>query len=231
MFTSDFVSRAILSNHLGSAMSAIVTRRRIFCGALATLALGQLIFAEEGLGGQPDVEEEADRIARALTPRVRRGLGEVDHSAEQQTIDRLKTVRLKRGGLNLQERDELYEAARPLPQVAMEIRFAFDSAELLPEARPRLDALGQALARPNLQGNNILLTGHTDRKGSAEYNLKLSERRVASVVDYLSSKFSLDRNKLTAIGYGFEKLKNPNDPLAAENRRVEIVNAGTSGPQ
>jgi outer membrane protein OmpA-like peptidoglycan-associated protein len=87
------------------------------------------------------------------------------------------------------------------------------------------------LARPNLQGNNILLTGHTDRKGSADYNLKLSERRVASVVDYLSSKFSLDRNKLTAIGYGFEKLKNPNDPLAAENRRVEIVNAGTSGPQ
>jgi flagellar motor protein MotB len=41
----------------------------------------------------------------------------------------------------------------------------------------------------------------------------------------------LDRNNLTAVGYGFEKLKNRNDPLAAENRRVEIINVGLSRSQ
>jgi len=230
MSTLDFVLHAILTNHFGSVMSDIITRRQLICAGatFATLALGQRVFAEDGLAAQPDIGEEADRIARALMPRIRRG-AEVDHSVEQHTIERLKAVRLTRGGLNLQERDEMYQAARPLPQIAMEIHFTFDSAELMPEARPRLDALGQALVRPNLRANNILLTGHTDHKGGAEYNLKLSERRVASVVDYLVSKFPLDRNNLTAVGYGFEKLKNRNDPLAAENRRVEIVNVGLSG--
>ena len=207
-------------------MSAI-TRRQIICAGatLGVTALGQLGFYETSFAAQPDVDDEVNRIARALTPRVRRG-GEADHSAKQQTIERLKNVRLKRGGLNLQERDELYEATRPLPQVALVINFAFDSADLLSDTLPRLDALGQVLSRTNLQGNNVVISGHTDRKGTADYNLKLSDRRAGSVVEYLVNKFSLDRSNLTAVGYGFEKLKNAADPLAAENRRVEIVNGG-----
>jgi outer membrane protein OmpA-like peptidoglycan-associated protein len=106
------------------------------------------------------------------------------------------------------------------------VRFAFDSAELLPDATGPLDNLGQVLSRPNLQSNNIVITGHTDHKGSADYNLKLSIRRANSVADYLVNKFPLQRNNLSAEGYGFERLKNAADPLAAENRRVEVVNAG-----
>ena len=117
-------------------------------------------------------------------------------------------------------------ATRPLPQVALEINFAFDSADLLPDAIPRLDALGQVLSGPNLKTNNIVISGYTDRKGTAEYNQKLSERRSESVVEYLVNKFPIDRSNLTAVGYGFEKLKNTTDPFAAENRRVEIVNGG-----
>jgi OOP family OmpA-OmpF porin len=77
-----------------------------------------------------------------------------------------------------------------------------------------------------LQDNNIVVSGHTDHKGTAEYNQKLSERRADAVVDYLVTKFSLDRSKLAAVGYGFDKLKNSADPLSGENRRVEIVNGG-----
>ncbi len=203
------------------------TRRQIICAGitLGVVAFGQLSFDETSFAAQPDSNDEVNRIARALTPRVRRG-GEADHSAEQQTIERLKNVRLKRGGLNLQERDELYQATRQLPQIALEINFAFDSADLLPDAIPHLDALGQVLSRANLQSNNIVISGYTDRKGTAEYNLKLSERRAASVVDYLINKFHLDRSHLTPVGYGFEKLKNISDPFSGENRRVEIVNAG-----
>jgi outer membrane protein OmpA-like peptidoglycan-associated protein len=204
-----------------------INRRQFICSgiSLGAVAIGQFTFPVWGLAAQPDTDDEANRIARALTPRVRRG-GEADHSAEQQTIERLKNIRIKRGALTIKERDELYEAARPLPQTALEINFAFDSADLLPDAIPRLDALGQALSRPNLQTNNIVISGHTDRKGTAEYNLKLSELRAASVVDYLVSKFSLERSNLTAIGYGFDKLKNTADPFSGENRRVVIVNGG-----
>lgn len=211
-------------------MSPSFNRRQILHAGSATglILLNQALIPEICLAAQPEGDAEADRIARALTPRVRRG-AEVDYSKQQQTIERLKNVRLRRGGLNLQEREELYEAARPLPQIALEINFAFDSAELLPDARPRLDSLGQALSRPNLQPNNIFISGHTDHKGTADYNLKLSERRAASVVDYLLSKYPLDRNNLAAVGYGFEKLKNTTDPLSGENRRVEIVNGGRPG--
>ena len=82
------------------------------------------------------------------------------------------------------------------------------------------------LSRPNLQTNNIVISGHTDRKGTADYNLRLSERRADAVVDYLVKKFALDRSNLTAVGYGFDKLKNSANPLSGENRRVEIVNGG-----
>jgi outer membrane protein OmpA-like peptidoglycan-associated protein len=203
------------------------TRRQVLLAgnAFGVLAIAQLIFPGKSFALPPEGDEEVERIARALTPRVKRG-NEIDHTAEQQTIERLKLVRIKRGGLNLQERDELYQATQPLPQIAMEINFAFDSAELLPDARGKLDKLGQVLARPNLQSNNIVISGHTDRKGSADYNLNLSERRANSVADYLASKFSVDRSNLTSLGYGYEKLKNPSNPLAAENRRVEIVNGG-----
>lgn len=204
------------------------TRRQVISAgtAVSVLALAQLIFPERSFAFQPEGDDEVERIARALTPRVKRG-HEVDHTAEQQTIERLKIVRIKRGsGLTLQERDELYQATQPLPQIALEINFAFDSAELLPDATIKLDKLGQVLARPNLQSNNIVISGHTDHKGSAEYNLNLSERRANSVADYLAGKFSLDRSNLTSVGYGYEKLKNPSNPFAAENRRVEIVNGG-----
>jgi outer membrane protein OmpA-like peptidoglycan-associated protein len=162
-------------------------------------------------------------MKRALIPRTRRG-GPETLTVERQTVERLKTVRQRRGGLNLQERNELYEATRQMPQLDLEIFFAFDSAELQPEATSRLDKLGQVLANPALQKNNVVIGGHTDRKGTAKYNQGLSERRAASVTTYLVGKFGLDRNNLVAVGYGFEQLKNFANPLAAENRRVQIVN-------
>jgi outer membrane protein OmpA-like peptidoglycan-associated protein len=121
-------------------------------------------------------DDEIEMMKRALMPRtrVRRG-GPEPLVEERQTVERLKTVRQKRGGLNLQERDELYQATRQMPQMDLEIFFAFDSADLLPEARTHLDKLGQVLANPELRQNNIVVSGHTDRKGTADYNQALSE--------------------------------------------------------
>ena len=59
------------------------------------------------------------------------------------------------------------------PNVDVQILFAFNSAEILPEARPSLDELGKALSDPKLTGGTFLIAGHTDAKGSDAYNLAL----------------------------------------------------------
>jgi outer membrane protein OmpA-like peptidoglycan-associated protein len=69
-----------------------------------------------------------------------------------------------------------------------------------------------------------MLGGHTDAKGSDEYNQTLSERRAETVKRFLMEKYHLPAANLVSAGYGKKGLKNAADPYAAENRRVEIVN-------
>ena len=76
-----------------------------------------------------------------------------------------------------------------------------------------------------LKGAVIMLNGHTDAAGSPNYNLDLSHRRAQSVRKYLIKTFRIPEDKLLVAGFGFERLKVPNQPLAGENRRVEVVNA------
>ena len=75
-----------------------------------------------------------------------------------------------------------------------------------------------------LKAASFLISGHTDAKGAADYNQHLSEARAASVKAFLVGNFQVDALRLTSVGYGKEDLKNPNDPEAAENRRVTVVN-------
>ena len=75
-----------------------------------------------------------------------------------------------------------------------------------------------------LAGSTFLVAGHTDAKGSSEYNLSLSERRAQAIRQFLATGFEVSSSKLIAIGYGMEELKNRRDPYAGENRRVQIVN-------
>jgi outer membrane protein OmpA-like peptidoglycan-associated protein len=207
-------------------MRTTIDRRQIIRASVnGAVFVGQSLMLPQCFAAGADSDSELESMKRALIPRTRTRRGGAETlTDERQTVERLKTMRQRRGGLNLQERNELYEATRQMPQMDLEIFFAFDSADLLPEARTRLDKLGQVLASPELQQNNIVISGHTDRKGSADYNQGLSERRAASVAEYLVNKFGLDRNNLVTAGYGFEQLKKPGDPLAAENRRVQVVN-------
>jgi outer membrane protein OmpA-like peptidoglycan-associated protein len=73
-----------------------------------------------------------------------------------------------------------------------------------------------------LQAQRFRVEGHTDGKGQAAYNQQLSERRAAAVVQYLAQR-GVGTERLQAQGKGFSELLKPEDPLAAENRRVRIV--------
>lgn len=113
------------------------------------------------------------------------------------------------------------------PSISMRVQFAYDSDELENEAILSLRALGKALRDPRLKDYRFEIIGHTDAKGSDAYNLELSRRRAAAVVEHLVFFHNVDRDRLVAIGMGEKDPVNPDDPEAAENRRVEIVNVGT----
>ena len=76
-------------------------------------------------------------------------------------------------------------AAINKPQVVENIFYDFDKATLRPESKAALDEMAQILREnPNV---TIEMGAHTDRKGTDEYNINLSNRRAQSVIDYLIS--------------------------------------------
>lgn len=129
-------------------------------------------------------------------------------------------------GIRIEQRKKLDEivAKQDLPRIDITINFDYGSATIRPDSIADVDELGKALSSEALSAYRIVLNGHTDGAGSDGYNQDLSERRAASVRAYLISNFGIDPNRLIAIGYGEERLKNADDPLAAENRRVEVIN-------
>lgn len=108
--------------------------------------------------------------------------------------------------------------------LSLPVRFAFDSAEILPAARTQLDALakGIELMAP---GSKVTIEGHTDATGSPAYNLELSRNRARAVRDYLVQQHGIDAARLKTVGYGQSQPIEDTDPYAAINRRVQFRGA------
>lgn len=100
--------------------------------------------------------------------------------------------------------------------------FKYDSAELTLNAQTILDDVAQSLVSYP-QKNDIEVQGHTSSEGSDHYNMKLSQRRAQSVVDYLRMKGVT--NKLMAKGFGETQpvAANSTEEGKSENRRVELI--------
>jgi len=126
--------------------------------------------------------------------------------------------------LSVDERQQIAAVAQERPRIDLKIKFDYDSANIAKAALADMDNLGKALTDPALNGGTFVLAGHTDAVGSEEYNQDLSSRRADSVKRYLTEKFSLAPDRLVTAGYGKTRLKNKDNPKAAENRRVEVVN-------
>jgi outer membrane protein OmpA-like peptidoglycan-associated protein len=115
------------------------------------------------------------------------------------------------------------QAAPPRPSLSLSIAFDFDSARIRPQSLVVLGNLAAALASPALLASPFVIEGHTDAKGAADYNRKLSAQRAQAVKDLLVAK-GIDAARLVSVGKGSSELANASAPLAAENRRVKIVN-------
>jgi outer membrane protein OmpA-like peptidoglycan-associated protein len=115
------------------------------------------------------------------------------------------------------------------PSIDLYIPFEYNSDKLTTEAMLTLKRLGAALKDPRLKGYRFKIAGHTDAKGSAEYNQKLSERRAASVRNYLVFQYDLEISRIEVEGFGKTQLLDPSQPEDGINRRVQVINIG-EGP-
>lgn len=114
----------------------------------------------------------------------------------------------------------------PMPQTVVmsdsdAVNFEFDKSNLTPAAMSTLDGMVQTLQSTAPKG--LTISGHTDSVGTDAYNMGLSQRRAASVADYLASK-GIDRGRMKSAGFGESHPVVANDTAAnrAKNRRVEI---------
>jgi len=114
------------------------------------------------------------------------------------------------------------------PSINMSVQFEFGSAVLTREAKMVLKNLGEALASEELIEFRFLLAGHTDAVGSSSYNKKLSEKRAASVRNYLIDQHGIGVARLNSVGKGEDELLDAKNPESGENRRVQITNLGTA---
>lgn len=114
-------------------------------------------------------------------------------------------------------------APEPRPSLSLSVQFDFNSARIRAESFDALNNLATALNSPALAQSKFLIEGHTDAKGAVDYNRKLSEQRAQAVKELLTSK-GVNVAHLVSVGKGSSEPANKADPLAAENRRVRVVN-------
>lgn len=171
-------------------------------------------------------------IVDALTPKVKfRAFDPAQEERESRQSDLVTRLqREKTRQITVEERNEIATVVEEndLPAIDLEVFFNFDSAEIAPAALPILKKLGAALSDAKLKGSVFLVAGHTDAKGPDAYNLRLSDARAKSVQAFLVENFHIDPKQLVALGFGEEQLKDKQNPLSGENRRVQVVNMASA---
>ena len=106
-------------------------------------------------------------------------------------------------------------------QLPSNVTFATDSSSIAQGFYPVLSDVGRVLNR--YEKTTMLVEGHTDSVGDANYNLQLSERRALSVRNYLVGE-GVDQRRVTTVGYGETQPIADNGTAGGrqENRRVEL---------
>jgi outer membrane protein OmpA-like peptidoglycan-associated protein len=208
--------------------------RRKFAAILSALMLGATLCSASGTARAEDNVTE-DQILQALTPAKKppltRGLSvgpqtpQADPTAVAAEAKFVQTIRGRATrSLLVTEREQIATIATTKPNIDLEITFDYNSAEISQKSLASVQALGRALTNADLKGSTFIVAGHTDAAGGEAYNQDLSERRADSIKRYLVDKYAIAAGDLVTVGYGKSKLKDPSQPLAEVNRRVQVVN-------
>lgn len=204
--------------------------RRIVIAIVSLFAVGTALSFHAAKA--EDVSE--DQILKALTPEkqpLTRSLSmgppaqanPVASEAESKFVKSLRNRPSR--SLSTGEREQIAAMVKDKPKIDLEINFDYNSDRISTKSLPSVQALGRALANPELKGSTFIVAGHTDAVGGDAYNQDLSERRADSIKRYLVEKAGIAGADLITVGYGKTKLKDPDHPTAEVNRRVQVVNA------
>ena len=201
---------------------------------VSVAALGAAVSLGAGVALAQDKNVTEDQIIRALAPEKKPLTRGLSVGPQQATADptaaaaESKLVQKFRGrstrSLSSAEREEIAAIVQDKPKIDLEINFDYNSADISTKSLPSVQALGRALTNNDLKGSTFVVAGHTDAAGSEAYNQDLSERRADAIKRYLVDKYGINGTDLVTVGYGKSKLKDPNQPLAEVNRRVQVVN-------
>ncbi|HVL30029.1 MAG TPA: OmpA family protein, partial [Sphingomicrobium sp.] len=176
----------------------------IAAGAIGGYLLGDLV------GGRND---RTERLMGA-------GIGAIAGGAVGAYMDRQEAeLRRQTAGTGI---DVLRQGDDLILRMPSSVTFDVDRWDVKPQFYAVLDDVGRTLGSYNQTYIDVL--GHTDTTGSHEHNQRLSERRAASVADYLAAR-GVDRARMATRGFGeTAPLYMPDDTDAkkAANRRVEI---------
>jgi peptidoglycan-associated lipoprotein len=173
----------------------------------------------------------------------------VDSTAIRDSIERARLARLRQDSINAAENarrlrqqqvdDSIANARRMAQQAEADaaamrttiqqvVNYDFDKAELRADAKAALDMKIPILnANPALM---IRIAGHTDSRGSGEYNLQLGQRRAAAARDYLAAR-GIASSRVELVSYGEERplCQMQDEGCWSQNRRAEFeITAGGS---
>lgn len=205
------------------------SRFAVLAGGICTLVFLPAVHAQtvmnqaaitEALSASPNAPRSSNFGAGLLTAKPLRFNVAPDLSSRLCESPPPQPGRVEGTGASVAAPKNLYVVSAPSVELA--VTFDFDRSTLRPEGRTQLDELGRSLQSSGLQGQRFVIAGHTDGQGSAAYNDKLSCDRAIESRNYLRDQHGVDAARLVIMGFGASKLKNPSQPAAEENRRVEI---------
>ena len=107
--------------------------------------------------------------------------------------------------------------------LTLHINFGHDSSRIGPQYDSEIAKAAQCIN--TYPGNIVYIDGHTDNRGAADYNRRLSEQRAEAVKNRLTEKFNIPAERMTARGFGEEQpvANNETPEGRAQNRRVEVA--------
>jgi peptidoglycan-associated lipoprotein len=164
-----------------------------------------------------------DSINRARMEQMRRDSianAEAARRRQQQIADSIANA--NRMAAEAAERD----AAAMRSTITTVVNYDFDKADLRPDTRAALDMkIPILVANPAM---TIRIAGHTDSRGSGEYNLQLGQRRAAAARDYLTAR-GVAASRIELVSYGEERpiCQSQDEGCWSQNRRAEFeITAG-----
>lgn len=143
---------------------------------------------------------------------------EAERQAQQAEAERVKAEAAQR----MKRQEEMVAQEKEALQNEQTVYFDFDRSNIKPEFQTLLDKHAEFLIKNPEQ--NVVIQGHTDSRGTPEYNIALGERRGQSVETYLLNA-GVSSDQISVVSYGEEKpaVMGSTEYAFAQNRRGVVV--------